>query len=203
MLTPWRDAGMRKNNTKGENLLIAVTVLLFLLGVVVYFANPYNTASTSIRARVLGFLPYRIPSAAMSPTLMPRDFILVKAYAYASQTPERGDIVVFLYPNNKQVTYIKRVAAVGGDTLAIRDGVVYINGSELDEPYLTGKQLTANYSLNWGEFHVPQDHLFVLGDNRDNSNDSRFWGTVPLKDVVGKATYIWMAEDTSRIGRIK
>jgi signal peptidase I len=174
-----------------------------------------------------GFLaePFRIPSGSMLSTLEIGDFILVNKFAYGIRPPvwnkkiidiadpERGDVIVFRYPENPSVDYIKRVVGIPGDEIAYYNKVLYINGKQIkQEPlgvYQPGfpnlkrfkEQLNGvehdiliNVMYPAGDFvvTVPPNSYFVLGDNRDNSRDSRFWGFVPDKNLVGKAFMIWM-----------
>ena len=193
------------------------------------------------------FEPFKIPSASMMPTLLIGDFILVNKYDYglrlpvlhskfvANKTPERGDIVVFRYPEDPDVPFIKRVAGLPGDKIAYYNKILYINdrpvrqedngrynafgaGYRMDGMSLRSEQLgqgghailvdPARPSIAL-EARVPKGHYFVLGDNRDNSKDSRAWGFVPDENLVGRAFMIWMNWDSknggvnfSRIGTI-
>ena len=170
--------------------------------------------------------PYKIPSGSMIPTLMIGDFILVDKNIYGyklpltnitlinNEEPKRGDVVVFKYPENQRINYIKRVIGVPGDKILYKNKKLFINNQEnilkkinhdfnpieiadgtvfLEEngnkDYLILNQTSP--SLNF-RYTVPPDTYFVLGDNRDNSNDSRYWGPVPKENLVGKAFYIWM-----------
>jgi signal peptidase I len=178
-------------------------VLLLIAAIVgIYAINPYNTATHDPRARILGVTPYKIPSSAMAPTLIPGDLILTRTSVYMSAAPKRGDIVVFRSPRNRSIDYVFRVAAISGERIAIRNSVVYINDQPLTEPYLASQNITLPQSISMNEFVVPEGHFFVLGDNRDNSFDSRFWGAVPNIDVIGKATYIWASTMPERVGAV-
>jgi len=177
--------------------------------------------------------PFRIPSGSMMPTLLIGDFILVNKFSYGIRLPvlndkvieigepQRGDIVVFRFPKQPSVDYIKRVIGLPGDRIAYFDKKLYVNGqpvsqasmghyqgvgqganmtgAELLEEDLTG--VKHSILINRGAptvedvFVVPQGQYFVMGDNRDNSNDSRYWGTVPEANLVGKAFFIWMNWD--------
>ena len=176
--------------------------------------------------------PFRIPSASMLPTLHIGDFILVNKFSYGVRLPvintkiievsepERGDVVVFRYPNNPKIDYIKRVVGLPGDKVGYFNKTVYINGEEVARnvkekgasllsltPARTelyneklgehGHDILIDPARNLaeGESIVPAGEYFVMGDNRDNSNDSRFWGTVPEANLVGKAFFIWMSWD--------
>jgi len=171
--------------------------------------------------------PFRIPSGSMLPTLYIGDFILVNKFVYGIRLPvidkkiinisepKRGDVVVFRYPRNPSIDYIKRVVGLPGDHIAYYNKELYVNGKKiprkLDGPYTGPGQIDANeYTENLlgvkhkillipsrpntlqGEYIVPQHAYFCMGDNRDNSSDSRVWGTMPEKNLVGKAFMIWM-----------
>ncbi|SJZ63608.1 signal peptidase I [Selenihalanaerobacter shriftii] len=138
---------------------------------------------------------FYIPSGSMRPTLEPGDRIFVNKFIYRFKNPERFDIIVFKYPVNPRKKFIKRVIGLPGDTVSIDNGTVYVNDRPLKENYT----LDVGYS-NYQEVEVPPKHYFVLGDNRNNSEDSRFWGFVPRKNVIGKALVrFW---PLSRIGLI-
>jgi len=179
--------------------------------------------------------PFRIPSGSMMPTLLVGDFILVNKFTYGIRLPvlntkvielgqpERGEIIVFRYPENPQIDYIKRVVGVPGDVVAYHNKVLYINGERIEQEslgtyvgYGSGSNMTG---ASWRRemlpeaehdilvvpdaptqnfrFRVPENEYFVMGDNRDNSRDSRFWGTVPDENLVGRAFFIWMNWDSA------
>lgn len=179
--------------------------------------------------------PFRIPSGSMMPTLLVGDFILVNKFSYGIRlpvlnrkiiengAPEKGDIIVFRYPENPSVDYIKRVVGAPGDHVAYQSKVLYINGKVAKQQpvgiyngvgggaVMTGSReniedlngtshhiltMSGRPDMNF-EFIVPENEYFVMGDNRDNSRDSRFWGTVPDRNLVGKAFFIWMNWDSS------
>jgi len=166
---------------------------------------------------------FKIPSGSMKPTLLVGDHILVNKFTYGVKipfvrktlipvgAPKQGDIVVFIYPEDRSKDFIKRVIAVSGDTVQIKNKQIYVNGEiyrdsvgvYLDDRIIPGSMQPRD---NFGPVRVPSGHLFVMGDNRDQSYDSRFWGFVDLKDVMGKAFIIywsWNGEDHSiRWGRI-
>jgi len=191
--------------------------------------------------------PFRIPSGSMMPTLLIGDFILVNKFSYGVRlpvtntkifelaTPKRGDIVVFRYPKNPSIDYIKRVIGLPGDKITYYNKKVYVNDKPMTQVSLetyqglgqgesmTGaKHLIENLApvehsilIRQGQpsiesvYVVPKGNYFVMGDNRDNSNDSRYWGTVPEANLVGKAFFIWMNWDLdykginfSRIGTL-
>jgi len=184
------------------------------------------------------FEPFKIPSASMMPTLLIGDFILVNKYDYGlrlpvlhnkfivNKTPERGDIVVFRYPEDPSIPFIKRVVGLPGDKISYHKKILYINDisvtQELNGRYnaygsgimMDGASLrienlgnmeheiliSPNRRSQELETRVPDGHYFVLGDNRDNSKDSRFWGFVPDENLVGRAFMIWMNWDSKNRG---
>lgn len=128
----------------------------------------------------------RVESVSMQPTLFAGNFVVVNKLAYRIGEPERGDIIVFEYPPDpEQDPYIKRLVGLPGEHIKIMDGQVFINGVQIQEPYLVVE------TQQGGEWTVPGDALFVMGDNRGNSSDSRSWGFVPLENVIGKAVLVY------------
>ncbi|MBI5354519.1 MAG: signal peptidase I [Chloroflexi bacterium] len=144
-----------------------------LLALILFFA----INGISARVRVDGF--------SMRPTLEDGEFVLVSKLSYLFGSAQRGDIIVFHFPMNPQEELIKRVIGLPGDHVRISAGNVYVNEQKLTEPYIAA---TPSYS---GEWLVAEGQLFVLGDNRNNSNDSKDWGLLPSKNVVGKAVLIY------------
>lgn len=218
-------------------LLIVVTVITGIFSVI-KTNNPMMTRFSDFSWSIFPILffvllirsfviePYKIPSGSMIPTLMIGDFILVDKNIYGyklpltnitlidNELPNRGDVVVFKYPENKKINYIKRVIGLPGDTIIYKDKKLFINNQENsltkinhnfnpieiadgnvylekgdNKEYLVLNQSTPSFNF---KYTVPPDTYFVLGDNRDNSNDSRYWGPVPKENLVGKAFYIWM-----------
>lgn len=131
----------------------------------------------SARIRVDGF--------SMEPTLMSGEFVVVNKLAYTFSEPEIGDVIVFQYPRDPEQEYIKRIIGTPGDHVRIKDGQVYVNDTLLEEPYLAAPPA---YQSEWT---IPENALFVLGDNRNNSSDSHTWGPVPIEFVVGKALFVY------------
>ncbi|HZW83567.1 MAG TPA: signal peptidase I [Candidatus Deferrimicrobium sp.] len=136
--------------------------------------------------RLIWLKPYEIPSPSMAPTLLPGDCILVNKLAYLSRTALRGDIVVFKYPMDPERVFIKRVIAVEGEDFEIKDSQVYINNKPLSEPYINKVNFAAFSSRR-----VPSGFLLVLGDNRNESRDSREWGMLPRDNLLGRAMFIY------------
>lgn len=138
-------------------------------------------AINAISARI------RIESISMQPTLYEGDFVMVNKLAYKFGSPARGDVIIFHYPPDPdREPYIKRVIGLPGDHVRVQDGMVYINGSPIQEPYISAPPA---YS---GEWIIDENMVFVLGDNRNHSSDSHNWGTVPLENVIGKALVVYL-----------
>ena len=215
-------AGNRKSSGGGERaepLIVDYSRSLFPVFLIVLILRSFIVE------------PFRIPSASMMPTLLRGDFILVNKYDYGIRVPvlntkvfgngqpERGDVIVFRYPEDPAVPFIKRVVGVPGDHLQFRDKNLVINGAQIEldlkgvyhsdgvgrrenGSYLMEEQLGERkhdvlinpMQLSSVEIDrkIPDGHYFVLGDNRDNSRDSRYWGLVPDENLVGRAFYIWM-----------
>lgn len=121
-----------------------------------------------------------IPSGSMIPTLLPGDRVLVCKFWYSFQEPKRGQIFVFKYPVDPKRDFVKRIIGLPGETIEIRQGQVFINDSPIEEPYVVFPD-----SYNMKQVKVPEGHYFAMGDNRPNSQDSRFWGFVPEENVRG------------------
>lgn len=130
---------------------------------------------------------FYIPSGSMEPTLMVNDRILVAKFLYRFEPIARGDVIVFRYPLNPQRDFVKRVMGLPGDRAQLKEGVVYVNGQRISEK---GYTIKADFG-NYGPVTVPQGQFFVLGDNRNNSEDSRFFGYVPRDNIIGKAIFIY------------
>jgi signal peptidase I len=182
--------------------------------------------------------PFRIPSGSMMPGLLAGDFILVNKYTYGLRlpvinrkvvdlnAPKRGDVMVFRFPGDLSVNYIKRVIGLPGDHIVYRDKKLFINNQPMLQAPLGGYTYTESgdhmifarilkeqidgmeHNILHGEgqspgileFSVPEGHYFMMGDNRDRSNDSRYWGMVPEANVVGRAFLIWFSWDMANGG---
>lgn len=203
-----------------------------------YFESIAIALGIALVLRAFVFEAFKIPSGSMIPTLQVGDHIFVNKFIYGVRIPytdlklgmglrppQRGEIVVFRNPNDESEDYIKRIIGVAGDTVEVRDNVVYVNGKAVERTHqasacayddvnqrgewehracdaftesLGGHQYTTIYDPNipprsWPKVTVPPHSLFVMGDARDNSNDSRYWGFVPYELLKGKAMIIWMS----------
>lgn len=140
--------------------------------------------SLAVRAYVVS--PYRVEMTSMLDTLHPNDLVLVDKISYKFHSPKRGDVVVFVPPNNPNEKYIKRVIGLPGEIIEVRDNKVYINGAPLEEPYINSPM-----SYDTGPVEVPEGHVFVMGDNRSVSLDSRSFGPIEFSKIVGKAMFVY------------
>jgi signal peptidase I len=163
---------------------------------------------------------YNIPSGSMKPTLLVGDFILVNKLVYKLSEPQRGDIVVFKWPVNPQIDFIKRIIGMPGDTIEVKGEKVFINGKEVPLRFISKIQEDGTDKLIYEEIlpngvrhkialyeypfiprkdayyaKIPEGYYFVMGDNRDNSEDSRYWGLLPRENIVGKAFVIYFSGD--------
>ncbi|MGB5217079.1 MAG: signal peptidase I [Smithella sp.] len=189
-----------------ESIIIAILIALFI--------------------RTFIICAYKIPSRSMVPTLLVGDHILVSKFIYGVKIPllrrtiipvsepKRGEIVVFIYPNDRSKDFIKRVIGVAGDKIEIKNKKIFINDQPFQDAYgIFSDSLILPKSMqprdNFGPVTVPEKSIFVMGDNRDESLDSRFWGFVNLKDVEGKAFIIywsWNRDESNlrwqRVGKL-
>ena len=144
--------------------------------------------------RMFVIQPFYIPSASMEPTLLINDRIIVSMLAYRFHAPQRGDVIVFRYPKDPSRDFIKRLIALPGETVEVRNNTVIINGVRLAEPYLPSEVMA-----DYGPYQVPQGCYFMMGDNRNNSDDSRDWGPLPQKNIIGKAFLIYWPPGRMRL----
>ena len=148
----------------------------------------------ALAIRTFIMAPFKIPSGSMHPTLIEGDRILVNKFLYRFRAPWRGEIIVFRYPNDPKRPFIKRLVAVSGDAVEIRAGKIWVNGAPLD----TAGIFKTNHYVNQGLYgqegqsvRVPEGEFYVLGDNSGSSHDSRFWGFVPRRLVIGRAICVF------------
>jgi len=192
--TPPSETKKKKSTLReyAEAIAIAIIIALFIRTFIVH--------------------PFKIPSGSMLPTLEIGDQIMVNKFIYGAKLPflrntiipgsipQRGDIIVFIYPQDKSKDFIKRVIALGGERVEIKDKKIFINGKPYQDGYgVYNDEVIIPGSLrprdNMKPLVVPPDSLFVMGDNRDDSYDSRFWGVVEQKDIIGKAFIIYWSWD--------
>lgn len=161
--------------------------------------------------RAFAVQAFKLPSGAMLNTILIGDHILVNKLIYKFKSPMRGDIIVFKYPKDPNIYYIKRIVGLSGDTIEIKNKQVFINNALIEEKYIIhsdGRMLSSDISPrdNFGPITIPDNSFFVMGDNRDNSYDSRFWGFVNLTEIKGKAFIIYWSlnpdNGTERLERV-
>jgi signal peptidase I len=172
-----------QQKTSLRRTVMDVIETLVLAGILFLVIN-----TVSARIRVDGY--------SMEPTLKTGEFVFVNRLIYKLGSPSHGDVIVFRYPRDPEQEFIKRVIGLPGDRVQIERGQVMVNGQVLTEPYISAPPA---YRLD--EVRVPENQLFVLGDNRNNSSDSHQWGMVPMEDVIGKAVLVYWPPD--RMGLIK
>jgi signal peptidase I len=207
-------------------LLLFMFFLLFIIGEAFYAATkkkefilkPYNKwyiylviillinsaaliPPNFLANKVLGFGSFKMPTGSMEPTLSVGDHLIANLKYFKKNELQRGDLVIFKYPEDPAKDFMKRIIALEGEKIEIKNKQVYIN----DVPLSEGHEAHPDNEFyperdNFGPVVVPSDHCFVMGDNRDNSMDSRHWGSVPLRNIKGKPLYIYWAKDIIRIG---
>jgi signal peptidase I len=207
---PTAGAPPRKSTTReyAEAMIVALVLAMFI--------------------RTFFIQAYKIPSGSMEPTLLVGDHILVNKIVFGLRMPDsilglqipgppygsylfhfepvhRGDVVVFVFPPDRTKDFIKRVVGVAGDTVQVKDGQVILNGVKIPDPHAHFEVSAQERSAvsprdNFGPVTVPPGKLFMMGDNRDRSYDSRFWGFVDLNDVEGRAMMIYWSWDSDGLG---
>ena len=179
-LTPIRVELQRRNRSVWREYAEALIVAVLL--------------ALAIRAFVVQ--AFVIPSGSMLPTLRIGDYLLVNKFVYLFRPIRRGDIIVFKFPQDETRDFIKRVVGLPGETLEIRDRQVFIDGKPLHEPYAVYSEpplLGSPVPYHLGPMVIPPGHLFMMGDNRDNSLDSRSWGLLEESKVVGEASIVYFS----------
>jgi signal peptidase I len=172
---------------------------IYLAAVLIYQGADWTVKGSLGR---LVIRPYKIPTSSMEPTLRPGDFVLSNQIYFCSKNPARGDVVIFRHPENPDVQMIKRIIGLPGDTLGISKKQVWVNGDMLSEDYVFHSDpeiLPADRSSRdfFGPLIVPANRYFMMGDNRDSSSDSRFYGSVDRNAFQGRPSLIYMSLDTS------
>ena len=143
-----------------------------------------------------GFQVARVEGQSMAPTLEDQDRLIVNKLAYRIGEPRRGDIVMLYYPLNPDKSFVKRVIAEEGDSVRIVDGRVYVNDIPLQDDYVSSEFRSHD---DWGPQIIPEGYYFVMGDHRNNSSDSRHWGFVPKKYIIGKVQLRWWPIPTAHM----
>jgi len=194
-------------------MMIALGVLALLAGMIYYgfkyrkqglylfwkdWGEPLLVAAVlALLIRTFVFGPYKIPTGSMKPTFMENDKIFVEKFSYRFHEPKRGDIIVFRFPRDPKKDFVKRLVGLPGDRIEIRSPVILVNGKPMTDPpfgqniYYNADKWNWQYGRAGQVVTVPDGHFFVLGDNSNHSDDSRDWGFVPKKNLVGRAFMIW------------
>jgi signal peptidase I len=219
-MSPNPKPGGRRN---GEPTAAAAVALPFKKSTArEYFESIVIAVILALFIRTFVFQAFKIPTGSMENNLLIGDHLLVNKFVFAPSasklerallpmgTIKRGDIIVFKYPQEPDRDFIKRVIGLPGETLELKDKKVYINGTPLDEPYVhflepprgTSSSISEETSLDvrerFGPFNVPADEYFMMGDNRDNSQDSRYWGSLRRDYIKGKALLIYWSYESDR-----
>ena len=199
---------------------ILISIVFFLLIIISFLLKSNKIIMTIfviaavISIRIFIVQAYKMRAGSMLPTILIGDYILVNKYIYRFSDPKRGDLVIFPLPNKPDANYVKRIVALEGDKLEIKEKKVFINGQQIVEPYaITSDNNILQPGLSprdtFGPVIVPEKHVFVLGDNRDNSNDSRFFGFVKKETVKARVQVVYFSIDQdnntirwNRIGRL-
>jgi signal peptidase I len=166
------DRQSRRSAKKGGGFLEFLIILFVAFALVFGVVRPFVLEA------------FYIPSESMVPTLEVGDRVFVNKFVYRFGEPQRGDIVVFKSVEGGEEELIKRIVALPGDKIAVQDGVLFVNGEPQEEPYLNAQ---FSDSEHFGPTTVSGGEVFVMGDNRDNSRDSRFFGPVPIENIEGEA----------------
>jgi signal peptidase I len=173
-----------------------------------YFESLVVAVILALFVRTFAFQAFKIPTGSMEPNLLVGDHLLVNKLVYGPtaldveravlpvRAVERGDVLVFKFPEDPERDFIKRVIGLPGETLELRGTTIHINGAPLVEPYahyqtMTGEPLPGDLRRQYGPVTVPEGHYFMMGDNRDDSQDSRYWGFMPATYIKGRALFIY------------
>jgi len=182
-----RHRKLKTHSSLARKFLLVIFIILLMF--------VFNPGSLVIRHTLQAF---KIPTITMKPTLIEGDRVLVNKVIYKTSEPQRGDIIVFKYPNDPQLAFIKRLAGMPGENLEIKNGQLVINGKTIQSFTPNGGYFnTGDYGQEGLVVKIPQDKYFVLGDNTLNSRDSRYWGFVPKENLIGKAYKIYFPFDRS------
>ena len=156
-------------------------------------------ASAAVYATLIvtfGFQVARVEGQSMAPTLADQDRLIVNKFAYRIAAPRKGDIVMLYYPINPDKSFVKRVIAEEGDTVRVVDGRVYVNDVPMRDDFVPAEYRSHD---DWGPQVIPEGYYFVMGDHRNNSSDSRHWGFVPKRYIIGKVQVRWWPIPTARV----
>ena len=163
---------------------------------IAWFKTLFSAAIYATLIVTFGFQVARVEGLSMAPTLEDQDRLIVNKFVYRVSSPRRGDIVMLYYPLNPDKSFVKRVIAEEGDTVRVVDGRVYVNDVPMRDDFVPAEYRSHD---DWGPQVIPEGYYFVMGDHRNNSLDSRHWGPVPKKYIVGKVKVRWWPLQDARI----
>lgn len=188
------------------SLVVIITLIrnkfytTFPKAILIQIINIVLAIAVAISFRHFIVQAYKIPAGSNLPTILIGDYILVNKYIYRFENTQKNDWIIFKFPKDEKIDYIKRVVALPGDEVEIIDKKLYVNHKPSQEPFIANPPSSTMDKFqsprdNFGPVTVPQDAYFVLGDNRDNSFDSRFWGFVQKEKIKGRAEIIYFSQD--------
>jgi len=194
------DAVRTARRFKNEYTLKKYNKAIAYIGISVLVVILSQSIGLAVKTNIIQ--AFKFPSGSMEPTLLIGDHILVDR-SKSARVPNRGDLIVFKYPEDPAKDFVKRVVAVGGDKVEIKDKVLFVNGNEVNEPYVSHQEAnmipaSQNPRDNYGPQVILKDSYFVLGDNRDKSYDSRFWGAVSKDKVKGTVKNLYWSWDKEK-----
>ena len=163
---------------------------------VAWLKTLFSAAVYAVLIVTFGFQVARVEGQSMAHTLEDKDRLIVNKLVYRISEPRRGDIVMLYYPLNPDKSFVKRVIAEEGDSVRIVDGRVYVNDIPLQDDYVADEFRSHD---DWGPQNIPEGYYFVMGDHRNNSSDSRHWGMVPKRYIIGKVQLRWWPVPTARV----
>ncbi len=193
-----RDETLTPAHPASRNRRAAVSQTFARIGeeLLAWFRTLVSAAVYATLIVTFGFQVARVEGQSMAPTLEDQDRLIVNKFAYRLHDPSVGDIVMLLYPEDPRKSFVKRVIGEPGDTIRLVDGRVYRNDVLLPDDYIPDEFRSHD---PWGPQTVPSGYYFVMGDHRNNSSDSRTWGFVPQKYIIGKVQVRWWPLDQARL----
>ncbi|HEX4347525.1 MAG TPA: signal peptidase I [Vicinamibacterales bacterium] len=196
--TTGMDAARRATTTGADLRLTSPGVRLAQVQeeLIAWIKTLVSAAVYAILIVTFGFQVARVEGQSMAPTLEDQDRLIVNKLGYRIGEPRRGDIVMLYYPIDPSKSFVKRVIAEEGDQVRIVDGQVYVNDVPLNDDYVPADERSHD---DWGPKVIPPGYYFVMGDHRNNSSDSRHWGYVPKKYIIGKVQLRWWPVQTARL----
>ena len=188
--------GPALSGVEGAPITTSQRLALIREEIVAWVKTLVSAAVYAVLIVTFGVQVARVEGQSMAPTLEDQDRLIVNKLVYRIGDPRRGDIVMLYYPLNPEKSFVKRVIAEEGDTVRIVDGRVYVNDIPLKDDYVPSEFRSHD---DWGPQVIPEGYYFVMGDHRNNSSDSRHWGMVPKKYIIGKVQLRWWPVPAARV----